>query len=82
MIYAMFRIIDWELTERTDRKQLADAISSLFFPWLVVIKFNPRTDLFLMPILFIANTATMNASFDTESGNMDCFSEPGFYKNA
>ena len=81
MIYVMLRMIDSEISQRTDKKILTDAINSLFIPWLVVTSFNPRIDFFILPLLFIANSATISASLDREHGSMNCFDEPEFYEN-
>ena len=81
MIYVMLRMIDSQISQRTDKKFLTDAINSLFIPWLVVKSFNPRIDLFFLPLLLIAYSAAISTSLDKKDGNMNCFNEPEFYEN-
>ena len=73
-VYVMLKLIDsTELTERTDKKFLTDSISIIFIPWFALCKFNPKVDLFLVPLVLVANSATIVASLDKESGSMNCF---------
>ena len=55
---------------------MTDAVTSLFFPWFVVIRFYPKIDLLLTPLILALNSLTVAASFNEDDDSMACFHNP------
>ena len=79
MIFVMFRLIDGNISQRTDKKLLVDGITTAVIPWLGLYKIYPRMDFFLVPLVLVANYVIIQASLSQESGALDCFVEPAFF---
>ena len=81
IIYLMFKLIEMGKAELSnDKKLMTDAVTSVFFPWFVIILFDPRIDLYIAPLIIIANTVTIAASFDEDGSSMACFHDPSYFK--
>ena len=80
IIYVMFKLIEMDKAQLSnDKKLMADAVTSVFFPWFVLTRFHPRVDLYLAPLILVANYVTIAASFDDESNSMACFHDPSYF---
>ena len=80
--YLMFKLIDTGNAMRSsDKKQLTEAFTGVFIPVFTFIRFYPRIDLLLAPLLIVANIMTIAAALDQENNSMDCFPEPVYYRN-
>ena len=80
IIYVMFKLIEMEKAQLSnDKKLMTDAVTSVFFPWFVIIRFHPRIDLYLAPLILVANSFTIAASFDEQSDSMACFHDPTYF---
>ena len=80
-IYLIFKLIEMEKAQlMNDKKLLTDAVMSFFFPWFVMIRFHPKIDLFVAPLIIVANSVTIAASFDDEGNSMACFHDPSYFK--
>ena len=57
---------------------MTDAVTSVFFPWFTLIRFYPKIDLVLTPLLLAVNSFTVAASFKEDNESMACFHNPGY----
>ena len=79
-VFVMFHLIEVnQAGVSNDRKLMVDGITNVLYPWLMIVRLEPKIDLFLTPFMLLANHQTIVKSLDEKDGSMACFSDPDEY---